>query len=147
MQISDFLAPSHVQIDVRASDKAQLIRDLAQRAAGSAGLSADTIITALTQREALGSTGLGGGVAIPHARFAELKQPFGMLIRLRKGIDFDAIDSQPVDVVFMLLLPGEQTSHGLNALANVARALRDPNTIRKVRSAAYGAQIYSAMTE
>ncbi len=147
MQISDFLAPSHVEIDVRASDKAHLIRDLAQRAAGSAGLSADTIITALTQREALGSTGLGGGVAIPHARFAELKRPFGMLIRLRKAIDFDAIDGQPVDVVFMLLLPGEQTGHGLNALANVARALRDQNTIRKVRSAAHGAKIYSAMTE
>ena len=147
MKISDFLAPSHVQIDVRASDKTQLMREVAERAAGGAGLSADAIIAALAQREALGSTGLGGGVAIPHARFAELKQPFGMLMRLRKAIDFDAIDGQPVDVVFTLLLPQEQASRQLNALAGVARALRDQGTIRKVRGAAQGAEIYSALTQ
>jgi PTS system nitrogen regulatory IIA component len=147
MKISDFLAPSRVQIDLRVSDKTKLIRELAQRAAGAAGLSADAIVAALAQREALGSTGLGGGVAIPHARFAELKQPFGMVARLRKAIAFDAIDGQPVDVVFALLLPREQTSQQLNALANVARALRDPVTIRKVRSAARGAEIYAALAQ
>ena len=132
MKISDFLAPSDVQIDVRASDKTQLIRELAQRAGNAVGLGADAIVAALAQREALGSTGLGGGVAIPHARFAELKQPFGMLIRLRKGIGFDAIDGQPVDVIFALLLPAEKAGEQLNALANVARALRDASTIRRV---------------
>ncbi len=147
MMISDFLAPSHVQIDLRVSDKTQLIRELARRAAPAAGLGVDTIVAALMQREALGSTGLGGGLAIPHARFAELKQPFGLLARLRKAIAFDAIDGQPVDVIFVLLLPREQTSQQLNELASVARALRDPATIRKVRSATQGAEIYSALTQ
>jgi nitrogen PTS system EIIA component len=147
MKISDFLAPSHVQIDLRVSDKTKLMHELAQRAAGVAGLSADTIVAALAQREALGSTGLGGGVAIPHARFAELKQPFGMVARLRKAIVFDAIDGQPVDVIFALLLPREQAGQQLNALANVARALRHPGTIRKVRSAAHAAEIYAALTQ
>jgi nitrogen PTS system EIIA component len=136
MKISDFLAPSHVQIDLRASDKTQLIRELAQRAAGSAGLSADAITAALAQREALGSTGLGGGVAIPHARFAELKQPFGMLARLRKAIAFDAIDGQPVNIVFLLLLPAEKAGEQLNALATVARKLRDRDELlQKARDA------------
>jgi nitrogen PTS system EIIA component len=147
MKISDFLAPSDVQIDVRASDKTQLMRELAQRAAAAGGLSADAIIAALAQREQLGSTGLGGGVAIPHARFDELKQPFGMVVRLRKAIAFDAIDGQPVDVIFTLLLPREQTSQQLNALAHVTRALRDPGTIRKVRSAAQAAEIYAVLAQ
>jgi len=145
MKISDFLAPSHVQIDLRASDKAQLMRELAQRAAGPAGLSADTIIAALTQREALGSTGLGGGVAIPHARFAELKQPFGLLARLRKAIAFDAIDGQPVNIVFLLLLPAEKAGEQLNALATVARKLRDSGELQLLQKARDAAALYAVM--
>jgi nitrogen PTS system EIIA component len=145
MKISDFLAPSHVQIEVRASDKAQLIRDLAQRAAAPAGLAADAIISALSQREALGSTGLGGGVAIPHARFAELKQPFGMLARLRKAIAFDAIDGQPVNIVFLLLLPAEKTGEQLNALATVARKLRDRSQLQLLQKAGDASALYAVM--
>jgi PTS system nitrogen regulatory IIA component len=145
MKISDFLAPSNVQIDVRASDKTQLIRELAQRAAGSAGLAADAIIAALAQREALGSTGLGGGVAIPHARFTELKQPFGMLARLRRGIAFDAIDGQPVNIVFLLLLPAEKTGEQLNALATVARKLRDRSELELLQKARDASALYAVM--
>ncbi|MBV8791078.1 MAG: PTS sugar transporter subunit IIA [Pseudolabrys sp.] len=145
MKISDFLAPSHVQIDLRVSDKAHLIRELAQRAAAPAGLSADTIVAALAQREALGSTGLGGGVAIPHARFAELKQPFGMLTRLRKAIAFDAIDGQPVNVVFLLLLPAEKAGEQLNALATVARKLRDRGQLELLTKARDASAFYERM--
>ena len=145
MKISEFLAPSNVLIDLRASDKAQLIRDIAQRAAGAAGLSAEAIVSALSQREALGSTGLGGGVAIPHARFAELKQPFGLLIRSRKAIAFDAIDGQPVNIVFLLLLPAEKASEQLNALATVARKLRDRGQLLLLQKAGDAAELYAAM--
>ena len=143
MKISDFLAPSHVQIDVRAADKTQLIRELAQRAAGPTGLSAETIVAALAQREALGSTGLGGGVAIPHARFAELKQPFAMLTRLRKSIAFDAIDGQPVNLVFLLLLPAEKAGEQLNALATVARKLRDRGQLELLQKARDASALYA----
>ena len=145
MKISDFLAPSHVQIDLRVSDKTQLIRELAQRAAPAAGLNPETIVAALAQREALGSTGLGGGVAIPHARFAELKQPFGMLVRLRKGLAFDAIDGQPVNVVFLLLLPAEKAGEQLNALATVARKLRDRGQLELLAKARDPSALYERM--
>jgi PTS system nitrogen regulatory IIA component len=145
MKISDFLAPSHVQIDVRASDKASLIGELAQRAAGPAGMPANAIASALSQREALGSTGLGGGVAIPHARFAELRQPFGMLVRLRKAIAFDAIDGQPVTIVFLLLLPAEKAGEQLNALAAVARKLRDRGQLQLLQKAGDAAALYAVM--
>jgi nitrogen PTS system EIIA component len=145
MKISDFLAPSQVQINLRVSDKAQLIRELGQRAAPATGLSTDTIVAALTQREALGPTGLGGGVAIPHARFAELKQPFGMMVRLRKAIAFDAIDGQPVNIVFLLLLPAEKAGEQLNALATVARKLRDRGQLELFTKARDASALYQRM--
>jgi nitrogen PTS system EIIA component len=146
MKISDFLAPANVQVDVRAPDKAKLLRDLAQQAASSIGLGADVILAALSQREALGSTGLGGGVAIPHARFAELKQPFGMLVRLRKAIVFEAIDGQPVHIVFLLLLPAEKAGDQLNALATVARKLRDRKQLALLEQAGDASALYAVMT-
>ena len=146
MKISDFLAPTNVQIDVRAPDKAKLLHDLARQAAASVGLAANAIDTALSQREALGSTGLGGGVAIPHARFAELKQPFGMLMRLRKAIPFEAIDGQPVHIVFLLLLPAEKAGEQLNALATVARKLRDREQLTLLEQAGDASALYAVMT-
>jgi PTS system nitrogen regulatory IIA component len=146
MKISDFLASANVQIDVRAPDKPRLLRDLAQQAAGSVALTADAILSALLQREALGSTGLGGGVAIPHARFAELTQPFGMLMRLRKAIAFEAIDGQPVHIVFLLLLPAEKAGEQLNALATVARKLRDRTQLTLLEQAGDAPALYAVMT-
>ena len=146
MKISDFLAPANAQIDVRAADKATLLRDLARQAATSIGLTADAVLSALSQREALGSTGLGGGVAIPHARFAELKQPFGALVRLRKAIPYEAIDGQPVHVVFLLLLPAEKAGEQLNALATVARKLRDRKQLTLLEQAGDASALYAVMT-
>src|SRR5262245_58039687 len=94
MNITDFLSPQHAIVDLRAADKAQLLRELARRAATALGLPADQVSDALLKREALGSTGTGGGVALPHARLAGVHKPFGMLVSLTKAIDFDAIDSQ-----------------------------------------------------
>jgi PTS system nitrogen regulatory IIA component len=135
MKISDFLSPAQVRSDVRANDKSRLLEQLSMEAAGEVGLAADEVVREIAKREELGSTGVGNGVALPHARLQGLKAPFGLLARLRHGIDFDAIDDQPVDIVFLLLLPEAGESLKGNALACVARALRDAEMLRELRSA------------
>jgi PTS system nitrogen regulatory IIA component len=145
MNINDFLSPESVILDLRASDKAGLLRALAGRAAETLGISADRIASALLKREQLGSTGTGGGVAIPHARMPEVKQPYGMLVRLDKPLDFTAIDGQPVDLVFMLLLPVTPAGEQLTALANVARKLRDVPSTKSMRAAVNRSEIYNVM--
>src|SRR4249920_1400492 len=135
MKISDFLSPTKVMIDVKASDKSRLLEQLSTEAAAEAGLAADEVVREIAKREELGSTGVGNGVALPHARLPSLKAPFALFARLRHGIDFDAIDGEPVDIVVLLLIPEVGDSAKGNALACVARALRDTETLRKVRSA------------
>jgi PTS system nitrogen regulatory IIA component len=147
MTIKDFLSPSHVAIDVRAGDKASLLRELADRAASTLNLSADAVASEIEKRDGLGSTGLGGGISIPHARFREVKKPFGMLVRLKQAVEYEAIDGQPVDLAFLLLLPAASQVDQLNALAAVARKLRDADVLRKLRAANSAAELYRAVTE
>ena len=135
MNISDFLSPAQVMIDVRASDKSRLLEQLSTQAAADAGLPLDVVVLEIAKREKLGSTGVGNGVALPHARIPNLKAPFGLLARLRHGIDFDAIDGEPVDIVVLLLLPEAIDSAKGNALASVARVLRDAEILQMLRSA------------
>ena len=135
MKISDFLVPTQVMVDVKASDKDQLLEQLSAEAAEAAGLPAGNVAREIAKREELGSTGVGNGVALPHARLTNLKAPFALFARLRYGIDFDAIDGEKVDIVVLLLIPESGDSAKGNALACVARALRDTETLRKVRSA------------
>jgi nitrogen PTS system EIIA component len=145
MEIKDFLAPPQVVIDLRASDKARLLDELARRAAAASGLDAETIASALSKREKLGSTGTGGGVAIPHARMPGIDKPVGLLARLGKAIDFDAIDGKPVDIVFLLLLPAQAQGEQIHALACAARALRDAEVLRSLRRAVGSADAYRAL--
>jgi PTS system nitrogen regulatory IIA component len=144
MEIRDFLSRDNALINVRAPDKTRLLQDLAARAASALNLDANLVSVELLKREALGSTGTGGGVAIPHARIPDLRRPFGTLARLRHAIDFEAIDGQPVDIVFLLLLPQSQ-GDPLNALASVARKLRDSEAVRRIRTAADEAELYGAI--
>jgi PTS system nitrogen regulatory IIA component len=144
MEIKDFLSPDDALIKVRAPDKTRLLQDLAARAAAALNLDANLVSIELLKREALGSTGTGEGVAIPHARIPDLKKPFGTLVRLKHVIDFDAIDGKPVDLVFLLLLPQSQ-GDPLNALASVARKLRDPEAVRRLRNAVDNAELYRAI--
>lgn len=144
MEIKEFLLPTDTLVKARGTDKTRLLQELATRAAAALDLDASLICAALLKREDLGSTGTGGGIAIPHARIAELKKPFGTLVRLKHAIDFDAIDGMPVDIVFLLLLPA-QSGDPLNALASVARRLRDPESLRRLRSAADDKALYSAI--
>ena len=144
MEIKEFLLPTDTLVKARGTDKPRLLQELATRAAAALNLDANLIRTALLKREDLGSTGTGGGIAIPHARITELKKPFGTLVRLKQAIDFDAIDGEPVDIVFLLLLPA-QSGDPLNALASVARRLRDPESLRRLRGAADDKALYSAI--
>jgi PTS system nitrogen regulatory IIA component len=145
MDIKDFLSPDHALIDVRASDKAGLLQDLSSRAALALNLAVDRIAAELLKREELGTTGTGGGIALPHARMPEVTRPFGMLVRLKRPMDFDAIDSKPVDIVFLLLLPAAAECDQVQALAGVARKLRNPNSLQRLRGAADAAELYRAI--
>jgi PTS system nitrogen regulatory IIA component len=147
MKISDFLVPTQVMIDVKASDKERLLEQLSMEAADVAGLPADEVAREIAKREELGSTGVGNGVALPHARLTSLKAPFALFARLRHGIDFDAIDGEPVDIVVLLLIPESGDGAKGNALACVARALRDTETLRKVRSAADREALYRLIAD
>ena len=131
--------------DFAASSKVSLLQGLAQRASDKLKLPAELISSALLKREKLGSTGTGGGIAIPHARIPGLNKPFGILVRLRQPIDFDAIDGQPVDLMFLLLLPVESAKEQLNALASVARILRSAESVRNLRRARDSADLFRVM--
>jgi nitrogen PTS system EIIA component len=145
MNIKEFLAPTDVLTDVAASGKVPLLQGLAQRASDSLKLPTELISSSLLKRELLGSTGTGGGIAIPHARIPGLDKPFGTLLRLRQPIDFDAIDDQPVDLIFLLLLPVASNNEQLNALASVARVLRNPEAVRNLRRARDAVDLFRVM--
>ncbi|QIJ77544.1 PTS transporter subunit EIIA [Methylobacterium sp. NI91] len=146
MTVDDILARADVVHGLRASGKTALLEDLARRAARSLDLDADTILAALIRREGLGSTGVGDGLALPHARLETVRKPFGLLARLREPpLDFDAVDERPVDLVFLLLLPTAKGGNHLNALACVARKLRDPDTAAALRGARDAAGLYASV--
>jgi PTS system nitrogen regulatory IIA component len=142
MNIQDFLSPSDVAINVPVSNKPKLLFELASKAGARLRLPPDHILEELSKREELGSTGVGDGVAIPHARFPEIDKPFGMLFRLRQPIDFDALDGKPIDVVFLLLLPESAKGAQLSALACVARKLRKPAVTAALRKATDAAETF-----
>jgi PTS system nitrogen regulatory IIA component len=145
MKISDLLSPNDVMIDVRASNKRQLLQELAAKAADSIGLRVDQVAPDLLKREELGSTGIGRGVAIPHARLQDVQRPYGLLARLKAPIEFDAIDGQAVDIVFVLLLPAAAESGQIGALAQVARTLRPAENLARLRAARNTSELYSAI--
>jgi PTS system nitrogen regulatory IIA component len=145
MKISDLLSPTDVMIDARASNKRLLLRELAAKAASGLGLPVETIASCLLKREDLGSTGIGHGVAIPHARLPDLQRPFGLLVKLKQPVEFDAIDGQPVDIVFVLLLPAAVENEALAALALVARTLRSPENLARLRAAKNASELLAVM--
>jgi len=146
MKVSEFLSSADVITEVAVADKQKLLEELARRAATVVDVQPAQILSELVKREQLGSTGMGGGVAIPHARFHQVGKPFAMLVRLKKPIDFDAVDDQPVDTIVLLLLPDTTGGERLGALACVARKLRDPATMTALRRSRDGAEIYRTLT-
>jgi len=147
MEISDLLAPEAVLGSLHARSKKQLMHDLAARAAQLSGLPEGRIFETLLERERLGSTGMGQGIAIPHGRLAGLPRIFGMFARLESPIPYDAIDDQPVDLVFLLLSPEDAGADHLKALARVSRLLRNHATCEKLRAAGKPEVLYAVLTE
>jgi PTS system nitrogen regulatory IIA component len=132
MTLTDLVGPAQVLFLDRPAEKPQLLRDLGRRAAELAALDASQVVEALLRREALGSTGLGGGLALPHARFAGLPRALGLLALLHPAVAYDAIDSAPVDIVFLLLMP--DGGEALKVLAAVSRSLRRPDILSRLRA-------------
>ncbi|MGF9758239.1 PTS IIA-like nitrogen regulatory protein PtsN [Microvirga sp. 0TCS3.31] len=147
MPLLDFLDPQAVLPALRVNGKKQALQELASQAARLTGLPDSAIYEALLQRERLGSTGIGEGIAIPHGKLAGLTRIFGLVARLDKPVNFEALDSQPVDVLFLLLAPEGAGADHLKALARVARVLREPGLIERVRATRDAAALYAIMTE
>jgi len=135
MQFGDFLLKDVARVDVHAGSKKALIQDMARDLAVPLGIESRTICQAVLEREQLGPTGVGNGVAIPHARLPELDRLAGTIVRLAEPIDFEAADGQPADLVFMLLTPDIDGVDHLKALALVARELRQDEVRARLRSA------------
>lgn len=147
MEISEVIGPASVFVGVSQPSKTRLLDWIASRAAAATDCDEKAIREALRSRENLGSTGIGNGIAIPHAPIAGLSVPFGLVACLQKPIDFEAIDDEPVDIVCTILLPAEEQALHLNLLAKVARQLRSEEISKRLRKAAEPAQVYAAMTE
>ena len=145
MKISNLLSPSDVFVDVPASNKQLLLQELASKAGNSLGLGVDRVAPYLLKREALGSTSIGGGAAIPHALLPDVQRPFGLMARLKRPIQFEALDGQAVDLVFLLLLPAKTDNTQLSALALVSRTMRLNGVIDRLRRAHDASGIYSVM--
>jgi PTS system nitrogen regulatory IIA component len=144
--LTDLVAPNAVIPALKANNKKKMIQDLAARAAALTGQNERAILEILLQREKLGSTAVGNGVAIPHGKLPKLGGLFGLFARLEKPVDFEALDGQPVDLVFLLLAPEAAGADHLKALARVARALRDPEIARRLRESRDADALYAALT-
>lgn len=145
MDLKDIVFPEASLLDLNATSKKHLMQEIAQRATVY-GLDAREAFEALLERERLGSTGMGRGVAIPHARLDGLDDIVGVFARLAKPVDYDAADGEPVDLVFALFAPEDAGANHLRALARISRCLRDPGVCAKLRGAEDASAIYAVLT-
>ncbi|MCV6609988.1 MAG: PTS IIA-like nitrogen regulatory protein PtsN [Amphritea sp.] len=147
MLISELLAPSRALCALEGGSKKRVLEIAAQHIAEQhPELVADEIFTGLINRERLGSTGIGEGVAIPHCRLTDYQSPIGLLIQLREAIDFDAIDGRPVDLLFILLVPAEACDQHLQTLGNLAELFSQENFRERLRQAESDDALYTAAT-
>lgn len=143
----NFLDPNAVLPALRVNGKKHALHELAAHAARLTGLEERAIYDTLLQRERLGSTGVGEGLAIPHGKMTKLGRLFGLLAKLDRPIDFEALDGQPVDVLFLLLAPEGAGADHLKALARVARVLREPSLVERIRAARDADALYAIVTQ
>lgn len=147
MEIQDLVPADAIVATLNVTSKKQLLQELAKRATAFVPASEQAIFDVLLERERLGTTGVGNGIAIPHGKLNSVKGLFGMFARLEKPIDFDAIDDQPVDLVFLLLAPEAAGADHLKALARISRLLRDRAVCEKLRGAEQADAIYALLTD
>ena len=147
MDISQILQPSAVRVLAQAASKKRLFHDLAEIAAAAYGIGASQAVDGLQERELLGATGVGNGIALPHARLEGLKNIVGVFVRLEKPMAFEAVDRQPVDLIFALFAPKEPGVDHLKALALISRTMRDGAICTKLRANTTPATLHAILTE
>jgi PTS system nitrogen regulatory IIA component len=147
MELSEIIGIDAVRAPLKATSKKRLLQDLADMAESVYGLPAPSVYKSLMEREALGPTGVGRGVAIPHARLAGVSHVLGLFVRLEKPVDFESIDRQPVDLVFALFAPEAAGADHLKALARVSRTLRSDAVCAKLRSTFDTSALYAILTD
>lgn len=147
MQLGSILKPDAVKSISSCTSKKRLFHDLGELAEASYGLSATTVIDALIDREGLGPTGVGQGIALPHARMPDTEDVVGLFLRLERPLNFDAVDRQPVDLVFALIAPENAGVDHLKALALVSRTLRDGSICAKLRANSDANTLHTILTE
>ena len=147
MSLNDLLTPDAVIASLRVNGKKQALQELSDRAAAVSGLPAREIFDSILQRERLGPTGVGDGIAIPHGKLAKCRSIFGVFARLERPIDFEALDGLPVDLIFLLIAPESAGADHLKALATIARKLRNPNLAAQLRATRDASAIYSMMMQ
>jgi PTS system nitrogen regulatory IIA component len=146
MALTDLLSTDAIFSALRVNGKKQALQEMSERAAQVSGLPAREIFDALLQRERLGSTGVGDGIAIPHGKLAKCERIFGIFARLERAIDFEALDGLPVDLIFLLIAPESAGADHLKALAGIARVLRDPEMAAQLRATRDASALYSLLT-
>ena len=145
MEIRDILSPEAVICGLKAANKKQALQEMSRQAAAVTALNEKRIFETLLERERLGTTGVGNGIAIPHGKLPKLNKLFGLFARLERPVEFEALDGQPVDLVFLLLAPEAAGADHLKALARVARLLRDADVARKLRDSRDAEALYAVL--
>jgi len=146
MDLSDLIEVSAIMPALKVNSKKQVLQVLSERAAQLTGLPERLVFDTVQQREKLGSTGVGNGIAIPHGKIPGVKRILGVFARLEAPVDFEALDDQPVDLIFLLLAPEGAGADHLKALSRIARALRDSDTVTKIRGTTDAAAIHAFLS-
>ena len=147
MEIAELLSPRGVIAQLRVGTKKQALQEIARRAVAATGVGERRIYEVLSERERLGTTGIGRGVAIPHGKLDQLTRIYGLFARLERPIPFEAIDDQPVDLLFVLLAPANAGAEHLRALARISRLLRDRTACEKLRGTDNADALFALLTE
>ena len=147
MELSKLLNPNAVRVISNTTSKKRLFQEIGEIAANAHGVNAAVVIDGLQERESLGPTGVGHGIALPHARIEGLDHIIGVFLRLEKPLDYDSVDRLPVDLVFALFAPKDSGVDHLKALALVSRTMRDPAVCNKLRSNTDANTLYAILTE
>ena len=147
MEISDLITPATVIPALKVTSKKQALQELSRLSAEITDLDERTVFEILVERERLGTTGVGAGVAIPHGKHADLDRLYGLFARLEQAVNYDSIDEQPVDLIFLLLAPEAAGADHLKALARVSRKLRDRDTCEKLRGSDSADALYALLTD
>lgn len=147
MDITNLISPESVIPNLKVTSKKQALQELAKQAAALTGLHERAVFDTLLERERLGTTGVGNGIAIPHGKLPHLNRLHGLFARLERPVDFEAIDEQPVDLIFLLLAPESAGADHLKALARVSRLLRDKSMCEKLRGTDTAEGLYALLAE